>query len=630
MGFNAISKLWLLLLLIPLLIFYFLKLKRQRLKVPSLFLWQQVLRDRRVNSPFQRFKRHILLLLQILLLLLLIGAAAEPYFLGNLKGNSRIPVLIDNSASMGAIDNSGVSRLEKAKKKVRKMVSNKVSGQEFCLISFNNKARKECGFTDNSRLLLRALENIQIEDVPGDIEDALRMVQAMARNYPFEEAVLLSDGNFPEKANFNLSFQLNYEKISSAGPNLGITALTAQKTGSGWQVFAELSGSGTGNIQPAVVDLYLNGEKFASDNFFPSSEQSDKLSFSLPGKQHGGLEIIINPNGFDALAADNQAWLRLPETRPLQVYISPSLESINAAMRGIEDISIFTGDINNETNIFDLIITDRQADFAKESSVLFSVGIIPPALKNSLAIVKHDVELVDWLREDRLLRHVELGELTILEGAEAITAIPEEIEKAIAAVGYEIIIFAKRGPLLLKRNWGGRLEYSLLFHPDKSTLPYRIGFPIMVKNLTEIGREKAGLADLNADRTGILPELRLQPDTSYRITGPNDIISENTSNKNGILSGVTAPKTGKYTITASSSNLRTEIGVSLLDRKESSLKGIDKISFNELAVAADYKQVKSPRSLWKLLTVLALLMMLVEWWFFNKKPGNISIGLCGN
>ena len=48
-------------LLVPLIIFYFLKLKRPRLELPSLALWRQVISDQRVNSPFQRFRRNLLM-----------------------------------------------------------------------------------------------------------------------------------------------------------------------------------------------------------------------------------------------------------------------------------------------------------------------------------------------------------------------------------------------------------------------------------------------------------------------------------------------------------------------------------------------------------------------------------------
>ena len=66
-GFYALGAAWLFLLLIPLIVLYFLKLKRPHVRVPSLTLWRQVLQDRRVNSPLRRFKRNLLLLLQLLL-----------------------------------------------------------------------------------------------------------------------------------------------------------------------------------------------------------------------------------------------------------------------------------------------------------------------------------------------------------------------------------------------------------------------------------------------------------------------------------------------------------------------------------------------------------------------------------
>ncbi len=78
-GFFSLSSAWLATLFVPLVIFYFLKLKRPRQRVSSLLLWYQVVNDQRVNSPFQKFKRNLLLLLQILLLACLVLAAMQPY-----------------------------------------------------------------------------------------------------------------------------------------------------------------------------------------------------------------------------------------------------------------------------------------------------------------------------------------------------------------------------------------------------------------------------------------------------------------------------------------------------------------------------------------------------------------------
>ena len=87
------------------------------------------------------------------------------------------------------------------------------------------------------------------------------------------------------------------------------------------------------------------------------------------------------------------------------------------------------------------------------------------------------------------------------------------------------------------------------------------------------------------------------------------------------MAGVTALKTGIYSISASGRKV-IDIGVSLLDRMETSLSGINKIKFNErLFVDVKRKKVKSAESLWKFLALAALAILIIEWWYFNRKPG---------
>ncbi len=101
LGFYALGSAWLFALAAPLVLFYFLKLKRPRVQVPSLVLWRRVIEDRRVNSPFQRFKRNLLLLLQMALLMLLCLAALQPFWRAGQTQADRLPVLIDSFGQHG-------------------------------------------------------------------------------------------------------------------------------------------------------------------------------------------------------------------------------------------------------------------------------------------------------------------------------------------------------------------------------------------------------------------------------------------------------------------------------------------------------------------------------------------------
>ena len=176
-SFSSLSSAWLFGLLVPLIVFYFLKLRRPRQLVPSLVLWRQVLADQRVNSPFQRFKRNILLLLQILLLALLALAAMQPFLRREPTMSARLAVLVDVSASMAA-KAGGKSRLDEAKERIRERIEALSPEQELALIAFGKSARKLASFTNNKGELRAAVDALAVEDVPGDMDEALR-VQAL-------------------------------------------------------------------------------------------------------------------------------------------------------------------------------------------------------------------------------------------------------------------------------------------------------------------------------------------------------------------------------------------------------------------------------------------------------------------
>jgi hypothetical protein len=152
---------------------------------------------------------------------------------------------------------------------------------------------------------------------------------------------------------------------------------------------------------------------------------------------------------------------------------------------------------------------------------------------------------------------VELGDLVILEQPRLAA---QASEGDLDSLGYEVLVHGARGPLLVRRRDGDRLELALLFHSDRSTLPYRVGFPILVANVVSAALAQSGLAEVNGTR-------------------------------------------------------------SLLSPGETSLAAVEQIEFNErLAVAAAASPVKADRETWPWLVLLALGVLLFEWWFFHRRP----------
>src|SRR4029450_9325676 len=78
MSFLAPLALSLFALSVPLVLLYFLKVRRRERAVSSLLLWSTSLRDREASTFFQRLHRDPLMLLQLLALLVLALALARP------------------------------------------------------------------------------------------------------------------------------------------------------------------------------------------------------------------------------------------------------------------------------------------------------------------------------------------------------------------------------------------------------------------------------------------------------------------------------------------------------------------------------------------------------------------------
>jgi hypothetical protein len=640
-GFLALESAWLFLLLVPLIVFYFLKLKRPRMEIPSLALWRSVLNDRRVNAPFQKFKRNILLLLQMLLLICLILAAMQPFWSSGGDRARYLPILIDTSASMAALDApGGRSRLDVAKEEVGKLIDNLLPDQRLSLIAVSGTARRLTDFTDNKRVLREALGQIQVAQVASRLEDALRMTQALARTVAIETVVLYTDGNVPADVDFELPFQLNYQQLPPAGPNLGITAIKARRAGSRWDVFVRVEASPdpekpgkpadtTKNEEPveagvqltAGVQLVMDGQIVGDELISIGQNQSQRIVFHVDAAGSAALEVRLNPDHFDSLNADNIAYLDLPVSRPLAVYCPPDLTSYRRALTGLEEVRLFPDDNGKGTNAeYDLMVSDRPSDSALDAGVAILVGVVPDDLGNLVKVEEGSAEVVDWQRSAPLLQHVLLTDLQI---AESSTSADGVRDRDFEELGYEILIQGRTGPLLLKRDLGGRPTYNLLFHTDRSTLPFRVGFPILVNNAVQLAGLRAGLSEVRGQGTGLLPARTLKPDTTYQVTEPDGETVEARTNSDGLLTDIPARQIGRYVVREGGQEV-ARLGISLLTAAESSLSAVDRLQFREVSVGAATAMLKTDRPLWPVFASLGFVLLLVEWWYFQKRPGGLG------
>jgi Ca-activated chloride channel homolog len=620
-GFYSLQGAWFLLLLVPLVIFYFLKLKRPHKHVPSLALWSQVINDRRVNSPFQKFKRSILLLLQILLLLFLVLSLMQPYIQSGADRAQYLPILIDCSASMAATDpNTNKSRLDLAKERVTELIENLLPDQRVSLVAVSSTAHRLTDFTDNQRVLKQSLAGLTVDDVPSKLEDALRMTQALSRTVPIKTVLFYSDGNFPKEVSFDLPFELNYQMLPPAGSNIGITSFNARKNQTGnWDVFIRLENSKDSD-KPATIELKQDGQTVAKEELIVGKGDSQRIEFSINTKSGSNLEAVLTPGSYDSLPSDNRAFLKIPSSRSLLVYISPDLASYRYALAENKDLELYPEkDDSVGPAEYDLIIASSEKDLDKQALVKLGVGFVPEELKQYISLETKLTDVVDWNRSSALLRHVELSDVQITEQ-------PVWTENAgvanLEGLGYEVLVHGRLGPLLLQKRNSGDLEFFFLFNTDHSTMPYRVGFPIMASNLIQLTLQEAGISEVQGSATPVLPAVEYVPEKKYQIKTPDGKLLNTESNKNGMISGIAALHVGKYLITGEGA-ASDEICVSLLNPQETSLVSIDEIQFSEVPVTASQAQIDSDKPLWSEFAFIAFVLLLVEWWYFQRRPAGI-------
>lgn len=612
--------------LIPLVVLYFLKLKRPRMEIPSLALWQSVVNDQRVNSPFQKFKRNILLLLQLILLCLIVLALMQPFLSAGKETSEYLPVLVDCSASMSAtVDDDGTTKLDLAIEQVQGLIDNLRGNGKIALFSFSTGGRRITEFTDDKRILTRALKQLKPTDRGSKLDQVLRMADAYSRTAPVERVVVITDGNLNDRVDFELPFKLDVQRVIEGGTNLGITEMTARRSGpESWEVFVRVAGSSS---DPIVADLKLiqNGQTVGKESVVASAEDSERVVFSVDTKEACLLEASLVVNDQDSLKIDNSVWLNLPKSRPLSVRASPEMYSWQHALAVQPEMEIDTAAAPSAPE-YDLIVSDTEDLQGAHSPIVVYNGLIPEDVADLVAIKDVDVDdspvqVVDWVRTAPLLRHVRLRDVQI--GQKAVFADGAE-ESDFEERGYEILIHGAEGPLMLQRRRGLETEFYFLFNTDRSTLPYRIAFPIMVSNIIEAALQQASLSEVKAAATGVLPPLNLDAEREYRIVAPDGSEETVKATANGLLTGVQAENVGKYDV-FEGGELVVSVGTGLLSSLETSLRAVEELQFTEVKVATDEVElVESDKDLWWTLAFGAFLFLLLEWWYFQRMKTGVT------
>jgi hypothetical protein len=676
---NTLSPLgWAVMAAIPLVIFalYFLKLKRQPLEVPSTYLWHRVIEDLHVNSLWQKLRKSILLFLQLLVAALAILALLRPGWQGETLEGQRFIFLVDNSASMSTTDaKNDEARLEEAKNRIGVLINQMEAGMSAMVIAFAKEPVVVQEFTSNRRTLRDALTRIVPTAAQTDLSGALRLADGFAN--PRREAsanvgetantdadakqasqpvnlFIFSDGRFPSVDNFSLG-NLRPQFLPLGGTttsNMGITALNArpgEEHPEQVQVFAQIVNASASEAT-AEVSLSRNNQLIDALEVKLSPKGIGSATFLLDGDATGALraELVPAADYPDRLTIDNMAYVVLDTQRHARVLLvtpgdsalelalaterAKRLAKVDTVAPGELDTPDYKRRVTSES--YDLVIYDQCSPREMPPANTLFIGRRPPLeswTKDQPTEKAFGPQIVDWQRSHPLLNLVELGELDVVDTlavvppaggrvlidstAGPLLAVAPRDRFEDVVMGFEIIGTNEEGQRTFNTNW-----------------PRKHSFPTFWLNVLEYFSQGPDSQEIH--RPGELVEVRLSnPEGSIEVALPGGERVAGTADSDGILAFQETNRPGIYQVFQDGIIVK-QFAVNLFDREESDVavrvseaaengvEGLDVVK--SLAIGYVEVEARTPNSdirkeLWKPLLVLALVVLILEWYIYNRR-----------
>ena len=569
MNFLSPISLFLFGLAIPIVALYILRLRRRREPVSTLMFWEELFRERQTTSLFQRLKHLLSLLLQLLFLTLLVLSIARPQFAFITKSARQLVLIIDQSASMNAIeeDTDGRTRLAVAKESALRTIDGLRFMDEMTVISSHTRPIIHIPFTNHQKSLREAIHTIQPTDISTNLEPAYDLADTIAQTKPNPEIVIFSDfqsiseellaklkskpkqGTDAEKSDNEVKRHLI--RIGKANDNVGITRFRVRKSlvnAFDYQTLLRVVNASEEEKQ-FNVELYFNENLFDVRPYTLSPGESKSEIFSNFAFEGGKLKAVLDVQ--DALASDNIAYATLPKRDLIPVLLvtaeNPFLQKALAVDEQIQ-LTVLTP-TEYETDVlpesansqgkqdYQVVIFDRYSPpslgdgnymFISPPAVDSSETPIPELKWNIGAALETPI-ITDWERTHPILQHVHLENVQI---GTAYQVTPPSTAQVLARSFESPVLFIDVNP--------NRKVVFAAINILESDLPLRIAFPVIIANTIQWFQQRSEILEYHLHTGEVLkqqiesikaisqPELKTETDSPesipkvVKITGPED------------------------------------------------------------------------------------------------------------
>jgi hypothetical protein len=605
-------------LAIPIIIFYMLKLRRREVTVSSTLLWQMVLRDRQANAPWQRLRRNLLLLLQLLILAALILALARPALSVPALASGSSVIILDASASMNATDVEPM-RFETARRAAQDTIDALPADAPVTIIVAGQQPQVIASAATDRAEIKRALDEVKPSNGATNWEAALALAAgAFSRQADQPTTIIISDGGLPPNLP-PLPGEVRYVPIGHTGDNVSIAALSLRPTKNGAELFARVTNHGD-SARSVILSLYRGDALLSAQPLDLTAGESRSVIVSDlprdPAIYHAKIsrpDQAVQP--VDALALDDSAFaINNPAGARRVLLVSPGnvfLEQLLAAMPDVQAFRAIPqadGSLVMPQDQFDLYVFDSVVP--KDLPFQPTLFINPPS--NAVLRVSGVFSNTTNARvgDSPVTRNVNWSNVHVREARHL--DLPQWARAVIDADG---------GPLVVVGDTGVRRVGAIMFDLHDSDLPLQVTFPILLVNLINY---------LAPGRTfdvpdGIAPgeSVIIKPDpsvTTVAIASPsNQVYTVRPAGSEVIFKDTQA--LGAYGVTLISGDQQAidYFAVNLFDPAESDIRPAETIRVGQSSITSAQADETGWQEWWPWLAVVALLILLIEWWVYHGR-----------
>lgn len=607
---------YLLLLAIPIILFYILKIRLRQEPVSTTIFWQQVFEERRSRSFWRRLRHLISLLLSLLFLSLLVGAVLDPVPSTQRKP-ARCVVIVDNSASMNArLSPTARSRLEQAKAELQRLLGTSEVARQTALLSAAGQPRIVVGFTDHLGTLRRGAESIPATDYPTALAETIALARQLITGEENSTILVYTDGGAADLANLP-SEGVSFFPLGEALDNLAITRFQPRRSlgdAVGYEALIEVVSYGE---EPVSAELEIElGDRVVDViplTLEPGVPQTRIVRDTTP--LGGLLRASLNPgeNGpADPFPTDNQARAFLSERLPQTVYVY-----------GEEDFFLRMV-LESQPNI-DLRFPAEMPAALPEGAVLLlhravperipagNVFLVDPRASCDLFELGEPLEMPLVAREESdlpLMKFVHLTNVT-LRGARSLT--PQD------DAGLTVLAETpEASPVYAAWEQPGRNVVVLSADLTLGDLALRTAFPIMISQALQQFRAGGGELD-KAYSTGEPVRVTVKTEREQIVlvspSGSRQVFPV----KSGLVSLGTLPECGVWEIVEEGEpgTVLARVACNLADADESNLRGAAAEFYEQSPDVAALRSGVRPIWFWLALTALGFTTL--EWFLYQRR-----------